>query len=591
MVYKKHIAIAVFLLSFFLLFVTLGDYGINWDEPVHYIRGQSFLRFFLTGKKNYDDLPKIRRHYPTNSYTTLPDDIDYEDDRSFRRSVYQFDRGGGQLSFSELASTDYGHPPIGDIAAALFNYILYQKLGMMGDIESYHVFIVLVSSILVAVVFLFTSETYGTFAGLVASISLVLYPLFFAESHFNIKDPVEAAFYSLTLYGFYQGIRRQNRWWIVFSSIAAGIALGVKWNILFAPFTAFGWFVVVHWRSLRSYRWPLTPAVTLSLFSYLFIPWLLLFLLWPSLWGKPIRVLLDTFEYYRNIGYGTVYQPRSFLTIFGLNTYPFRAVLFTTPLVLLGWACIGFSEAVRSMIHKKYSPAVLVVLWLVVPIVRVSLPGTSIYAGTRQIMEYMPAMAILAGIGADRVVTSLVRLSAQAGFFVSSFTKLRKHRKCVTLALHGIIILTFIPITLKIISMHPNENVYFNPLIGGFAGAYRTNFPDWGVTLGSVYIQGVRWLNTNAPHGAKLTLVRGLLSNVPSIQLRSDINFSDRYFSGEKQEGEYIMEVYDYYWLRDVSEEKRKYLASLEPVHQVSIDGVQILIIWKNDRFHTRLTQ
>lgn len=576
MIYKKHIAIGVvFIFSFFLLFVTLRDYGINWDEPVHYIRGQSFLRFFLTGKKNYDDLPKIRRHYTMNSYTPLPDDIDYEDDRSFRRSIYQYDRGGAQLSFSELASTDYGHPPIGDIGAALFNYVLYQKLGMMGDIESYHVFIVLVSTILVAVVFLFTSETYGIFAGLVASISLVLYPLFFAESHFNIKDPVEAAFYSLTLYGFYQGIRHQNRWWIVFSSIAAGIALGVKWNILFALFTALGWFVVVYWRSLRSFRWPLTPAVTLSLFTYFFIPLLLLFLLWPSLWGKPIRVLLDTFGYYRDIGYGTVYQPRNFLIIFGLNTYPLRAVLFTTPLIILGWACIGLFEAVRSMLQKKHSPAVFVVLWLVVPIVRVSLPGTSIYAGTRQIMEYMPAMAILAGIGAGEI----------ARWFD------RRNNRVVAWVPRLVMLFCFLPILLKLISMHPNENVYFNPLIGGLAGAYRTNFPDWGVTLGSVYIQGVRWLNTNASHGAKLTLVKGLLSNVPSIQLRSDINFSDRYYSGEKQEGEYIMEVYDYYWLRDVSEEKRKYLASLEPVHQVIVDGVPILIIWKNDKFHTRIIQ
>ena len=55
---KKKIIIGAVLaaLSFSIFFSTLSDYGINWDESIHYIRGQAYLRFFLTGKDNFPAL-------------------------------------------------------------------------------------------------------------------------------------------------------------------------------------------------------------------------------------------------------------------------------------------------------------------------------------------------------------------------------------------------------------------------------------------------------------------------------------------------------------------------------------------------------
>ena len=150
--------------------------------------------------------------------------------------------------------------------------------------------------------------------------------------------------------------------------------------------------------------------------------------------------------------------------------------------------------------------------------------------------------------------------------------------------------LSFIPISLKLVSIHPNENAYFNPLIGGLEGAKNRNFADWGVTLGSVYQQGIDWLNENAEEESNLTLVRGLHSNIPRIKLRRDINFDNRYYSGEAKKGEYIMEVIDYNWDIFISEEKREYLQNLKPVYEVKVDGVSLLKIWKNDKKHTKTT-
>jgi hypothetical protein len=48
------------------------------------------------------------------------------------------------------------------------------------------------------------------------------------------------------------------------------------------------------------------------------------------------------------------------------------------------------------------------------------------------------------------------------------------------------------------------------------------------------------------------------------------------------------MEVTDYYWERDIPQEKRAYLETLVPVYRVLVDYVPILTIWKNDSEHTK---
>jgi hypothetical protein len=283
---------------------------------------------------------------------------------------------------------------------------------------------------------------------------------------------------------------------------------------------------------------------------------------WPYLWDDPIGKLTKVVGYYQHIG-GIAYQTTTLLPFWGLNTYAIQYVLYATPLVTLFFFLVGVWWTLRFGMRENTKTAIFVFFWFLVPILRVSLPGTGIYGGLRQIMEFIPALAILSGIGA-------MYLARKRWF------------------LQLVVILSFIPIALKIISIHPNQNVYINPLIGGLNGAKERNFPDWGVNLGSVYQQGMDWLNQNAEREANVTLVEGLLSNVPRIKIRSDINFADRYWSGEQKLGEYLMEVTDYYWTRDIPLEKRTYLETLLPVYDVTVDSVPILTIWKNDKEHTK---
>ena len=566
---KKKIIIGAVLaaLSFSIFFSTLSDYGINWDESIHYIRGQAYLRFFLTGKDNYNGLLRLEISYARVFGRTLPSGITFGNEKSHERSIYQYDSVPNHLTYRWFLKNDSGHPPLNGILASLSNYIFYQKLGWLGDIQAYHLFIITVTSLAVFAVFLFTSSSYGIFAGLVASLSIFLYPLLFSESHFNIKDPVEMSFYTFSIIFFYFGITRKSWKWLILTGIVSGFALGTKLNIIFVIFTVIPWLVIYKWKDLSRFKWPFSKKITISMLSVPIIAFAILFGTWPFLWIDPLNHFLSFISYYKFIG-TTSYQFGSHVILFGINTYAVQWIFYITPLIILFLSLFGIAYALKKGFKEKEKASLLIFLWFLVPILRVTMPNAGIYGGVRQIMEYIPAMAILSGIGAYYIV------------------KLLKIKPLLLLQI--IIILSFIPIALKIISIHPNENVYFNPLIGGLKGASERNFPDWGTTLGSAYKGGIDWINQHVEKNGRVALVSGLISNVPRISIRRDIYFGESHYSGEKKSGEYLMEVTGYKWDQNIPLEKKKYIERLVPVYEEKVDGVAILKIWKNDIAHTR---
>lgn len=147
-------------------------------------------------------------------------------------------------------------------------------------------------------------------------------------------------------------------------------------------------------------------------------------------------------------------------------------------------------------------------------------------------------------------------------------------------------LLMFLPVTLKMISLHPNEAVFMNMLVGGLKGAYKKQLPGAGETMGNVYLQGVQWLNRHAEQHAQVWLPVGLRSNIPFQFLRSDIKFGP-YFTGTQRGGEYLMEkisvgfpppLYTFQYAD-------RYLIQ---VYAVQVDGVPLLKIWENDRANTK---
>lgn len=548
--------------------LVMKDYGINWDEPFHFQRGQAYLHYYLTGKTNFLDLP---------SYPTLKGDSDfanlygesevydkavksqYKANSNQRRSYFQSD----VYNFEHFVKNDEGHPPASDILSSFFNYIFYQKLGIMGDLESYHFYEIFVSAILVGTVFWITKKELGLVPGLVAAFSLASYPLFFSETHFNIKDPVETSFYGLTLIFFYFGVKEIKRQYLITSAIFAGLALGTKFNIFFAAPVVLIWLIYHLILNVKSFRRLL--SLTIPMLFFLPICFGILYFLWPFLWADPLAHFVKILNFYKQIGSGTPGEMSAYIYN-GWNTYPIIWMFYTTPIPVLVLGFIGLISSFFIGIKKGSSFAVLVLLWFIVSILRGSYPGAGIYGGVRQIMEYIPALAILAGYGTY--------------FLVNHFEKKRK------VILFTIFLgLTFV--LYEMVKIHPNQNVYFNQFIGGIRGAKEKNLPYWGNTYGNVYLQGVKWLNKNAEPNARLGLPIANMINIPRLKLRQDIDFSNANWSGLKREGEYEMEM-DFEWPPKYWYSFQYYDKYLEPVFIAQVDGVPLLKLWKNDLEHTK---
>lgn len=540
------------ILFFLIASLTLPSYGISWDEPIHFYRGQAYLNYMLTGEVRF-------RENETFSY-------------------YQ----NNNLPAEYWLKKDDGHPPLNGILASVFNLIFYQKLGIIGDIESYHLFNIVVSTILVAIVVLFAYETYGVFASIIAGLSVASYPLFFSEAHFNIKDPSEAAFFTLTIWSFWKSLERGSWKWLLASIIGFSFALGTKFNILFLPFIIVPYLFIRYkfyigrgWNSLRKALCKIPKKFIFVLLASPLLVIAIFFGSWPFLLEDPLSNLLFTIRWYQDIGTGMATY--GYFLDNGLNLYAPIWILFTTPPWILFLGIIGFIAAIKKRREHNWAP-LLWLIWFIVPIARVVVPNTTIYGGVRQIMEFLPAMALLVGLGGISIAQWLNSYIAK---LKNSFSHL------VIKLLPFLIMLGFIPHLLVMAKLHPNQNVYFNFLIGGLSGAKEKNVPYWGNSFGNAYWQAIEWLNNNSPPGSKLALIQGTTLNIPRIQLRDDLRFSNSYWSGIYRDGEYLIELtyndkkfYPYAW-----EYVEKFL---EPVYEVKVNGVAIAKVWKNDLSNTK---
>lgn len=556
----KNKILAIFVSLAFLLvgLLTLSDYGVNSDEHIHFTRGQASLRYLITGKANYSGLLSAPSHKGLDpAFET--------DQKDKRRSIYQSDIQDMNWFWK---SHLYGHPASSDLLAALTNFIFFQKANILGDLEAHHLFSLTASALLVLIIFVFSQEFYGGISGLVAALALSTYPLFLGESRFNVKDPPETFFYAASLYCFWKGVKRRKARYFLLSAFFFGWGMGTKFNILFLLINLLLWLLILFWKDISKNGIHLLKKIPkkifLSLFVFPFVAGLIFWITNPILWKDPVNEVLGIVDFYHKIsGLAGARSVQSGFLWHNLNFYPILTVFYTTPLVTLFLSILGILSIFFYWKKEKYKTSLLVLFWFFIPILRVTFPPASIYGGLRQIMEYIPAMAILAGVGGETLRRLLVR-------------KIHLSRNLATC----ILVISFLPIIVKMIRIHPNQNVYFNPLIDGLAGAARRDHPFYGNNMGNVYLQGVDWVNKNAEKNAKLALPIGNATNLPWLKLREDISFYNPHASYLLRGGEYVMDTF--YQGKIQNYRSWHYRRYLEPIHEIKVEGVPLLKIWKN---------
>lgn len=562
------IGLGASIIFFIIGLATLPHYGINWDTINHLPRGQAYLHYFLTGNKSYSDLP------PWKPYWQNPESLGIDADvpnQVTTRSFYQADIA----DYSGYIENDGGgHPPISDILSSAFNRILFGNLKIVNDIDSYRIYSVFLASLLVGLVFYWVASIFGIVAGTVSSLSLAMYPLFWSELHFNNeKDIPETVFWSFMLFCFWKGFITKKSLWIIIGGVFWGLALGTKFNIIFIPLVLAPW-LLFYWLGTYFKKMSFSLLIRdnkrliITTFVAVFLGLILFVGSWPYLWADPIARIDSVFKFYKIIGL-TKDVNYNFLGPLGINTYALKWIAATSPLPILFLSIVGVIFSLTNIFKEKKKTSLLFLLWLAVPIVRVTWPGTTIYGGVRQIMEYIPAMAVLAGVGAFGVL------------------KIAKKKNFIYVFIILVIAFSYTLSAFGLYKIHPNENVYFNFLIGGLKGAKEESIPFWGNSFGAAYRQGIVWINHNLPYEAKISYARELLPNIPMLWLRPDLKLHNSFRSGYLKKGEYVIGLV--YQGVEKTSYFDKYLDSfLEPVYEVKVDDVAILKVWKNDLEHTK---
>lgn len=567
--------------------VTLSDYGMNEDSPFHFMAGQYYLERLLKGRV---DFPLSNRPSPIlfvpgqriSLYKPNPSEgiaaplrsITDTEDKPTSQKVWsrQLTEAGRRESFykhnawtGSIWDGSQMHPAISDMLRALVNRLFYEKWGILGDVEAYHFYGIIVTTLLIFFVYLFAHRAFGTTCAIFAASSTALFPFFFSESHFNLKDTVQASFFTIALVSFYFWLKEGFRlkWFIVFLACVF-LALGTKWNIGFLPFILLPWIILNRKKEEVKQLLKLPRLFIYGIIS-LTVPFFFLIVSWPWFWGDTFLKIDALFDFYTTMAVRDpqIDVPLPFSLPLGFNaTGILRVISMTPPAVLflfMGGLLFIFTKRVKSAMKEEW----LVFFWLLIPLLRASRQWMDLTGSIRQFIEYLPAFAIMAGIGGQYILENLIsKFRIKHSFIIYNLS---------------FIILLIIPI----VRTHPNENVYFNFLAGGLKGAEKSDLYAWQGTYDNVYRQGVNWLNKNAPQSAKLAYLDGTMLAISPLWLREDIRFGS-FFSGFDKSGEFVISlsyptppaVFPYHYLSRF----------LIPLHTVSIDGVTLLTVWQNDK-------
>src|SRR5260221_704843 len=345
-------------LSFIIGVATLSHYGINWDEPYHYRRGQAFLQYFLTGQKTYNNIPKyppLKGDSDNPTFRNGQENLEAVQknpslsDPDSKRSFYQDDSWNGEFFIN--IENSYGHPALNGVLAAVSNKIFYQKLGILGDLESYRFLIVSIVALAAFFIAIFMWKEFGIVESFFATLAFTTYPLLIAEQHFDIKDPLETSFYAMTIISAYLGIKKNKLFWMIVSVILFALALSTKFNIVFSVIPLFIWFIFyLHTNTKKIDKRKLFKNIFITALIAPFIIFGALILSYPTLWKDPINGISQIVKFYLEVGFPQELPAGYYLFGF-FNALPSIWIFITTPPIeiFLGILSIIFAKKLKNL--------------------------------------------------------------------------------------------------------------------------------------------------------------------------------------------------------------------------------------------------
>jgi len=236
-----------------------------------------------------------------------------------------------------------------------------------------------------------------------------------------------------------------------------------------------GYFLLVSWRKA------IPPLI-----AYFAIALLVTYLAWPGLWGNPLGNFTSSlgkaadFPWEGKVLFaGAEYLidelPRRFL--------PTLMALQFTETALLAFLA-GLALAIYGALQRtiQWQKVTLLAAWLFIPLSAVVLLQPKMYDNFRQFLYIVPPIFIFAAIAIQAL-----------------FNWIKK--PVLNLLLVAVLVAPGIYWNFK---LHPYEYVYYNNLVGGVKGAFRSYEMDYWATS---YREATQYLNATAPHGARVIVL------------------------------------------------------------------------------------
>lgn len=507
-------------------FCTISDYGVTWDSALGEAHlGDRVWAFWRTGDWSVVD---VRRPFP-----------DAE----------------GDLLYAENAEWALRHPEhvwtLGPAVGAAARHLLFSELGWLSAADARHASLLGFAVLLFVSVFHFSRVAFGERTAFFSVLALMAYPRLLADMHNNLKDVPLTALWTLCLVTVFDAVRRANSALVLVGGIIGGLALSAKANAAFLPAVLLPWLLVLRWRSeqlpwsfARFLFWAFPSALLATLTFLITSPILLA--------DFPDRVLAQMNYLF---AFGA-------LGPHGFQLLPAAQAVGVTPLAILILAIVGAFAMGRVATEegKVFRAPMLVLVWLALPVLRVSLPRANDFDGIRHWMEFLPALAVLAGVGADYLIRALPGPALPKNALAAA---------------------AFLPAVIWSFFAHPYQITFFNSAVGGLGGARAMQFPQATDYWGSSYKKGIEWLNVNAEPNARIAV--GVGAHIVRVQrplLRPDLQIVPFGSTPLTLEPRYVMYI----------TRTERYADTLEildrthpAVFHIDVDGAPILRILRID--------
>ncbi len=430
---SHRIAVVAFFAAYLIVaFLIVDDFGISWDEGVQ------------------------RRH----GHVT----IEYVAD------LFGFDH-------PEMDTSGEGFAPYGMIFQIAATLIEIQQ-GAMGDPYRYYRIRHILNFLLfgVALVFFYRMLRLRwpdkVWYPLLGAAMLVLSPRIFAHAFFNPKDHTLLVFYLIATYTLLNFLRKRSKGALAWHILASVLVLNTRLpSLIILAATV----LILLWEQVferpGNYRRLVQAVVYLPLSLLLMLPF------FPYLWtdtGTRFSGALSSMADYNWGGTALLFGDR--LEALDLPAYYIPAwILITTPVAYLVFIFTGLGRSLSTTLTGGWRGKLwtdrlgqmdFIQLGLSCgPIIVVILLGSTLYQGWRHLHFVYPGLVFLGVVGFDLASRRLPRVAP------------------VFLAI-GLSI-----VALDMIRIHPQEQVYFNELIGGKPLIKRFDMDYYGVGYRQAFIE------------------------------------------------------------------------------------------------------